>query len=192
MKNRELSLVLAGLLLWAAMPALAQVKSADEKRLETTAMEIDKDAVQLEDAKMVTDRLKIEFKATDEQMQRLRDQKLGYGEICIALSMAQRLPGGVTDENLQKVTALRQGPPVMGWGNVAKELGTKLGPVLTRTRKVSAQTRRAYKAERIRMEKMRAGEKGEKMQKMERMEKMEKMEKMDRPERPDMPMHGKP
>lgn len=172
MKNRELWLMMAGLLLCAAMPALAQEKSPDEKKLDSTAVELDNDAVQPQGERTVAEKIKNEFKVDDARVQGLRDQKLGYGEISIALSLAQGLPGGITDANVQKVMALRQGPPVTGWGNVAKQLGLKLGPVAARTKKMAAEARKKIKAEKIKMEKH-AREKGG------------KHDRMDKPGRPE-------
>ncbi len=66
----------------------------------------------------------------------MRDKKMGYGEIAIALSLCQKMPGGATDANIQQVMAMRQGTPAMGWGEIAKKLGTKLGPAVSQVRNV--------------------------------------------------------
>lgn len=176
MKNKELRLMLAGLLLCAAMPVLAQEKSKDEKKLDSAAAELDKDAGRPEGGKAVAERIKNEFKVDEARVQGLRDQKLGYGGISIALGLAQELPGGITDANMEKVMALRQGPPATGWGNVAKQLGLKLGPITAKTRKVSAEVRKQVKAEREKMEKN-AKERGEKRDKMDKTERPEKAER---------------
>jgi len=176
MKNKELRLLLAGLFLCAAMPALAQEKTKDEKKLDSAAVELDKDAAQPLGEKAVAERIKTEFKVDDARVQGLRDQKLGYGGISIALGLAQELPGGITDANMEKVMALRQGPPVTGWGNVAKQLGLKLGPVTSRMKKVSAEARKKVKAEKVKMEKN-AKERGEKRDKMDKPERPEKAER---------------
>lgn len=176
MKNRELRLMLAGLFLCAAMPVLAQEKSADEKKLDSAAVELDKDAGQPEGGKVVAEKMKTEFKVDDARVQGLRDQKLGYGEISIALGLAQELPGGITDANVERVMAMRQGPPVTGWGNVAKQLGLKLGPVTAKAKKISAEARKKIKAEKSKMEK-RAKERGGKGGKMDKPARPEKPEK---------------
>ena len=185
MKNNKMRLLLAGLFLCAAMPLLAQEKPGDEKKLDSASMELDKDAVQPEGAKNVTEKLKSEFKVDDARVQGLRDQKLGYGEISIALSLAKELPGGINDANVQKIMAMRQGPPVMGWGNIAKNLNLKLGPVVSRVKKMSAEARKQEKKN-AKMERKNA-EKGEKKEKMEKHERTEKMERMEKSERPDKP-----
>lgn len=176
MKNGQMRLMLAGLFLCAAMPVLAQEKSKDEKQLDSAAAELDKAAGQPEGEKAVAEKIKNEFKVDDARVQGLRDQKLGYGGISIALGLAQGMPGGITDANMEKVMALRQGPPVTGWGNVAKQLGLKLGPVTASTKKVSAEARKKVKAEKKMMEK-RGKEKGGKGGKMDKPARPEKMER---------------
>ena len=169
MKNNKLRLMLAGLFLCAAaMPAFAQEKSKEEKRLEVGAGELDKSAVKPEGAQRVHDRIKAEFGVDDARVQALRDKNMGYGGISIALGLAQELPGGITDANVDKVMALRQGPPVMGWGRLAKELGLKLGPVQSRVSKMSSEVRKAKKDQVKKDMKEAKGEKSGKPEKMDR------------------------
>ncbi|OGS08502.1 MAG: hypothetical protein A2270_10940 [Elusimicrobia bacterium RIFOXYA12_FULL_51_18] len=170
----------AGLFLCAAViPAFAQKNSREERELETISRELDKSAAKPEGAQRAAARIKAEFGVDDARVQGLRDKNMGYGEISIALGLAQGLPGGITDENVQKIMALRQGPPVMGWGKMAKDLGLKLGPVMSNMKKMSAKMRKQEKADKVKKEK------GEKMEKPEKPGKPEKAEKMERPERPD-------
>jgi hypothetical protein len=183
MKNNKMRLFLTGLFLCAAMPALAQDKKpADEKKLDSAAVQLDKDAAKPYGEKLVTDRIKTEFKVDDARIQGLREQKLGYGEISIALSLAKGLPGGITDANVQKVMAMRQGPPVMGWGKIAKNLNVKMGPVISGVKKMSAEVRK-QEAKDAKIEK-KDSDKNEKNEKMEKHERNEKAEKAERPDRP--------
>jgi len=169
MKNNKLRLMLAGLFLCAAaMPAFAQEMSKEEKRLEAGAGELDKNAVKPEGAQRVHDRIKAEFGVDDARVQALRDKNMGYGGISIALGLAQELPGGITDANVDKVMALRQGPPVMGWGRLAKELGLKLGPVQSKVSKMSSEVRKAKKDQVKKDMKEAKGEKSGKPEKMDR------------------------
>ncbi|MFA6434987.1 MAG: hypothetical protein WCW52_09860 [Elusimicrobiales bacterium] len=181
MKNNRLRLMLAGLFLCAAaVPAFAQGKSKDDKKLEAGAVELDKSAAGPEGQQRVADRIKTEFGVDDARVQSLRDTNMGYGEISIALGLAQCLPGGITDANVQKVMALRQGPPVMGWGKIAKDLGLKLGPVASKVHKMSVEARKQEKVGKANKDKK---EKGEGMGKPERHERAEKMERPERPEK---------
>lgn len=146
MRNMELNLMLAGFMLCAgASPSLAQDKAREEGKLEATARELDKRYS--EGQARVADTLKAQFGVDDSRVVSLRYRKLRYGEIAIALSLAQQMHGGITDKNLHKVVALRQGPPAAGWGKVAAELGLKLGPVLSRIKTISAEVSKREKAD---------------------------------------------
>lgn len=180
--HKRMRLLFAGILLCAAMPLLAQDKSADEKKLDKVSMTLDEDAATPEGDKAVMARLMGEFGVDAARIQGLRDQKLGYGEIGITLSLAKGMEGGITDANVQQVMTLRRGPPVMGWGKIAQQLGEKLGPVISRVKKVSADARRDAAAERKMIRKGKP-EKGERMAKPERPGRMERMERPERPER---------
>lgn len=125
---------------WAA-------ETKDEKSLNTEATEIDTTAKNAQGEKIVVGRLEKEFNVTDTQIQGLRDKKLGYGEISIVLSLSQTMPGGITDANIQQIMTLRQGPPIMGWGEIAKKLGTKLGTTVSQVKKVNKDTGREMKSE---------------------------------------------
>lgn len=170
---------MACLLFLAAMPALAQQKSQEEKNLEKAAVELEKEAGG-GGADAVAGRLKAEFGVDDARIEGLRGQKLGYGEVGIVLSLAQGMPGGIDDANVQKIMALRQGPPVMGWGKIAKELGLKLGPAVSKVKKASAEARKEKAAGKAAMGKEHSGGKGDKMERRERPEKQE------RPGKPEM------
>ncbi len=149
--------------------AMAQ-SSPEEKRLDEAATTIDKSGSAPQGEKMVVQRLEKDFNVGADRITALRSQKLGYGEIAIVLALAQKLPGGINDANVSKVISLRQGPPVQGWGEVAKKLGSKLGPVVSRVEKVRTETHKELEKN--------VTEKKEKIEKMERMEKPEKPEKM--------------
>lgn len=173
MKNKEIVMAALGLMLCAGMLVRAEDKTSEERNLESSALEMDKEAAMPACQESFQEKIKSEFKVDDARIQALRDQKMGYGEISIALGLAQGLPGGITDENVQKIVALRQGPPVMGWGRIANGLGLKLGPVRSRVKKISAEVRKQQKAEKMRKEK--GGKAG----------KPERPGKMDRPEKGD-------
>jgi hypothetical protein len=184
MKNAALYLTI-GLAVFAAPFAKAEeAASKDEQKLERTSSEVDKDATQPEGQKAVEGRLKSEFKVDDARIQGLRDQKMGYGEISIALALAQKMPGGITDANVKTIMAERQGPPVMGWGPIAKKQGVSLGKVISGVKRVDAGARKNEKAESRKHEKNEKGEKSERAEKSERSERPERHEKSERPENP--------
>ncbi len=79
-----------------------------------------------EGASHVRDKLASKFDVDPRVIDRLRDRGLGYGEIDHALTLAERMPDGITRENVKYVLELRQ-EQHMGWGQIAHELDTQLG-----------------------------------------------------------------
>jgi Sec-independent protein translocase protein TatA len=128
---------------WAGM-------SKDEKNLEREEKRINDTAAKPDGEKAVVKRLVEELKASEQQIKALRDRKLDHGEIAVILSLAQTMPGGTTDANVQKVLDLRQGPPAAGWDDVAHMLGTKLGRIVSQVRKVANNANREIKKEHAR------------------------------------------
>jgi hypothetical protein len=127
---------------WAA-------ESKEETNLQKEAAAINTTAGHAEGEKLVTQRLEKDFNVSSDQIQGLRDKKMGYGEIAIVLSLSQKMPGGATDANIQQVMTMRQGPPTMGWGEIAKKLGTKLGPAVSQVRNIHREVNREMKHESI-------------------------------------------
>jgi hypothetical protein len=77
------------------------------------------------DSAHVQQKLATKFGVDEADIAGLRDQNLGYGEIDHTLTLAERLPGGITDENVAHVLEQRQGGT--GWGQIAHAQGTTLG-----------------------------------------------------------------
>ena len=142
--KRLSALIAIGILIALNGTAVAEI-SKDERNLEREAKRLNDTAAQPDGEKAVVKQLAVEFKTTESQVQALHDRKLGYGEVAVVLSLAQILPGGAADTNTQKVLTLRQGPPVMGWGQVAQQLGTKLGKTVSRVKKVNNESHREIK-----------------------------------------------
>jgi len=136
--------ILCVLSLLSVVAAAADV-SKDERNLEREAKRLNDTAAKPDGEKAVVKRLALEFKTTESQVQALRDRQLGYGEVAIVLSLAQTLPGSATDANVKRVLALRQGPPIIGWGQVAQQLGTKLGKTVSQVRKAANNANRDIK-----------------------------------------------
>jgi len=127
--------------------AAGAAESKEEKALMKEAAAINATAGNAQGEKVVTQRLEKEYKVTETQVQQMRDKKLGYGEIAIVLSLCQKMPGGATDANIQQIMTMRQGPPTMGWGEIANKLGTKLGPAVSQVRNVNRETNREMRHE---------------------------------------------
>lgn len=184
-KKNGLLILLAGFFLCAgALPAFAQEGVKEEKQAEAAASEMESAAKDAPGQNRVAERIKAQFGVDDARVQSLRAAKLGYGEISLALALAQGLPGGITDENVQKVLAARQGPPKAGWGKVAKDLGLKLGPAISKVKKAAAEARKAEKG------KDHGGKGGKADKAGGKPEGAGKPEKADRPAKADRPEKG--
>lgn len=145
MKRFSAALGILCVLSLLSVGAAAADVSKDERNLEREAMRLNDTAAKPDGEKAVVKRLTAEFKATDQQVQDLRGRNLSYGEVAIVLSLAQTLPGSATDANVQRVLALRQGPPIIGWGQVAQQLGTKLGKTVSQVRRAANNANRDIK-----------------------------------------------
>ena len=107
---------------------------ADEARLITVQKEIDSSATAPGQTTQVQTLAK-QFNVAPSVVQDLHAEKQGWGEITIELAMAQRL--AQTDPNayptlmdaLTRIETLRA--EKTGWGKIAKDLGFKLGPVVS-------------------------------------------------------------
>jgi hypothetical protein len=99
----------------------------DDTASGETTPDMEEEASTPEGAQRVTERLASEFHVDASVVTELREQRMGFGEIHHALSLAEQMPGGVTDENLGQIMAMRQ-EQKLGWGRIAQELETKLGP----------------------------------------------------------------
>lgn len=78
------------------------------------------------DAANPQQKLAAKFGVDEAEIASLRGENLGYGEIDHTLTLAERMPGGITDENVGQVLEMRQDQH-MGWGQIAKSQGTTLG-----------------------------------------------------------------
>ncbi|MBI3077107.1 MAG: hypothetical protein HYY85_09025 [Deltaproteobacteria bacterium] len=118
---------------------------------------------------------------TAQDVETLRAQGLGYGEIDILLTLTANQPNPATAKPLNDVLALRRAGK--GWGELARELGYKnLGSAL---RERPEKRERLEKPERPKKPE-RAGQIDHR-ERVERSERPSKPERLDRPERPEKP-----
>ena len=125
------SLALSG-----ALPVFAD-EASDTQEAQLAANEVDQEAQDDEGRGRVVEKLRNEFQVEESVINDLRSRDMGYGEVGIALSLAKQMPGGITDENIQKVMDLRQGESKMGCGNVAKELDLNVGKAVSQNKKMA-------------------------------------------------------
>ncbi len=102
----------------------------DETRLNAARQRIDR-----QDAPPNAEALATEFGVSTATVERLRAQKQGWGETTIELAMAQQLAKTnptaypTMDAALAKIEGMRA--QKQGWGRIARDLGFKLGPVVS-------------------------------------------------------------
>jgi hypothetical protein len=187
--------------------------SSTESELNGDASTIDQES-KTKGSQVVTQKIMDRFDVTEEQVADLRKKKMGYGEISILYSLASKMEGGATEENVQKLLEMRQSH--MGWGKIAQKVDLKLGPVLTDVRKTKqdittstttsdstsaldqtvANSQKGSKKDRTSVtEKNSHGDKPERSGKTDRIDRPEKIERghseHTRVERPEHVEHGR-
>lgn len=164
----------------ASQAAAQGVDAKGEKELTTLAQKIDTASASADSgrvtAKIVDQWTGTPFKfdaasapreLTAQDVQNLRRQRLGYGEISILLALAAKQPDAATAKPLSEIVAMRQAGT--GLGKLAKELGyDSLGSVM-----------KSVKAADKGVQQVAAGG---------RLDKPEKVGKVDKPEKPEKPV----
>ena len=88
----------------------------------------------------IAETIAAEMKVSEKLVTELRERKLGYGEITVALALAQQL---VKRENVTQQQALDRvlgsRKSGQGWGAIARDLGLKLEDVLAEVKKTDKQ-----------------------------------------------------
>src|SRR5437016_13500226 len=106
MKSKILNGIMVGLLalFLSGMPRYVLAAEDSEQEISQDKKDIDEKAEATpEGRKNVETKIKDRFNVSDETVQKLRDQKMGYGEITTTLALAQRMPGGINDANIKKI-----------------------------------------------------------------------------------------
>ncbi len=169
-----------------ARQAMAQaIDTNGEQELTTLGQKIDKASASA-DSGRVTAKIVDQWKGTQfkfdaastpreltaQDVQDLRQKRLGYGEISKLLALTAKQPDATTAKSLSEIVSMRQAG--MGMGKLAKELGYRnLGSVV-----------RSVKVTETNVEKT---EKADKVSKLDKPEKIEKPAKPEKPERAEKP-----
>ena len=167
----------------AAAQSTGPVDPSEQKhaeRLGAEAKEFDAKAGKAatpEAQRRVTDAIAKDYKVDPSVVTDLRNRKMGYGEITIALALSQELMKENKTMGQQQAldSILAKRTAGEGWGKIAHDLHLKLGHVRSKVEKAEKQVARLERSEKA--------EKPEKMEKVEKMEKPEKPAKVERPGR---------
>ncbi len=138
------------LFLLVSLMSVVMVASASAATTVDPATQLDNDAASLNNASSGADAsaailqtIETMFGVTESQIAPLLNDKLGYGEIVIIFTLAQTLPDGITSTTIDQVLKLRQGPPVQGWGQIARSMGLNLGEVVSSVEKATQRSAQA-------------------------------------------------
>ncbi len=170
-------IVLSAASFLAAGNLWAQTETED-KQLETTETEIDQQMSAKPNAERAQALAK-QYNVETSVVEDLRGKGRGWGEINTELAMAQHLSKTeaaaypTLNDALTQIESQRTAGK--GWGAISKDLGFKLGPVVSASRNA-----------RERLEKM---DRMSKPERMNRPERLEKPERPGKPERPENPKH---
>src|SRR5258708_1753308 len=161
--------------------ALAAGLASDSQQLQTAVTSVNQQAGQSDGQKTVITRLENQFNVDATRIDGLRAQNLGFGEIAVVLALAQKMTGGITDANVQSIMTMRTGTPPLGWGEIARTLGEKLGPVVSQVNAVSGRSHEgAPRAP------------SDRPSRPDRPDRPDPPDRPDRPERPLPPDHPQP
>ena len=154
--------------------ALAQNTAAEEQTLEKKATTLNgmPASPKLDEARVQA--LAKQFNVPESRIAELRNQKMGWGEITIGLAMAEHLAATsqtpmTMEQALTKIEQLRG--EKMGWGRIAKDLGFKLGPVISKVERSETAVRTADRG---------VAERGELQDRPERHQRPERPERLHR------------
>ena len=171
-------------------PVKAQSQT-DEARMQTLQQEADKDALK-RGQNAHAELLAKQFQLPASEVQKLRNSGQGWGEVTIQLALADKLVK--TDSTnypnlnaaLERIGTLRNDG--MGWGNISKELGFKLGPVVSDVRHSLNDLRRDIRTEEFKNGKVdKQDTRAELSDRIQRLDRPERPQRPERPERPEKP-----
>jgi hypothetical protein len=175
--------------------ALLAQSGSDETQLQTIQKEMDKDLAQGlagRGPKSQVEALARKFHVPAGTVEDLRNRKQGWGAITIELAMAQHLSKldpisyRTVAEALQRVKSLRD--EGKGWGAVAKDLGFKLGPVVSDVQHARQELRVEGERLKDQLKVEKAMEKADRTARVDRSAQIERTSRPERMERPERPM----
>jgi hypothetical protein len=111
------------------------MENGDVFVFDRVSEDVDHKVKELGGFKMVADQLKTSFHVNDEMIVSLRERQVTYGEMLPVLALAEQMPGGINQDNIDEIVAIRKGRwGQEDWDKVAGFLGIELTPALKRVR----------------------------------------------------------
>ncbi len=123
-----LLIAVAALSITTAGIATAATVSKDENKLKAEITMLNTDAKLPQAEKILSRQLTDNFNVGTDRINSLLGKNLQYGEIAAILAFVEKLPGGITDANINRVVTMRQGRT--GWNQVASSLKVNITDVV--------------------------------------------------------------
>lgn len=96
----------------------------DGMAIEWMSSIIDHESRKLGGTKVVAEHFKTQYGVNTDVIYALREQKIGYGDIGVVLAMAEQMPGGINQDNLEEIVSLHAGQNISSrWETIAEYLG---------------------------------------------------------------------
>jgi hypothetical protein len=131
--NSPLSLTAAAflaMLLFTSASAAQSTNADREMKLNAKIERLDRSAGLPHGEAAVKARLSKTFNLPADRISQLLDRNPGYGELTVILAIAEKMAGGMTEENINRVLTLRQGHK--GWSEITRNVDVKLSSVVNR------------------------------------------------------------
>jgi hypothetical protein len=126
-----LSLIVATVMVMTAgIAAAATATAKDEAKLTAEITMLNADAKLPQGEKMISKQLTDSFSVKSDKISSLLSKNMQYGEVAAILAFADKMPGGVTDANINQVQNLRQ--TKAGWTQISRNLKVDLSDVASK------------------------------------------------------------
>lgn len=134
-------LLILAILLVNFNPVSYALDTDDEiQSIEEMSQNIDNESRKLGGTKLVADHLKESFHIDDHMIQIVRDQETDYGDMFTVFAMAERMPGGINEDNVTKVIDIHKGRlSQKSWHDVGAVVGVEMNAVTQRARELISQ-----------------------------------------------------
>jgi hypothetical protein len=131
LRSRSVAAAACVAVLLFAAASSAQSSNADrEMTLNSKIERLDRSAGLPHGEEAVKGRLSKTFNVPVARISELVERNPGYGELMVVLAIAEKMAGGLTDGNINKVLKLRQDHK--GWGEITRNVDVKLSSVVNR------------------------------------------------------------
>ncbi len=127
-------------MLSCGVPCSNAQDGGDGMAIEWMSSIIDNEARKLGGTKVVAEHFKAQYGVDAEVIYTLREQKIGYGDIGVVLAMAEQMPGGINQDNLDEIVSLHAGQNISRrWETIAEYLGLDSERFIHRVNEVTFQ-----------------------------------------------------